>query len=329
MAVRGLILLFLIFTISYLSVAAQDDDPIRLDTSIVRLNVGVVDKRGRPITDLSQSSFEIYEDGVKQQISKFEPSDAPFSVVIMLDMSGSTLGFRQVLKQSAFRFIDALSPTDRVAVIEFYDKINLRNDFTSDRGTIAHSIDAANGRGKTQLYKALDFALDKLEKEKSRRKAIIVLTDGVDTAVKDQDRAILEKVSDDTVLTTLKPDTNEILNRVLGRSDAQGVTIYPLALPTGDPDKLADPTNRQIAMFRAARTRLQIVADRTGGQLNTINRLEEMGRLYAQVAADLRTLYTIEYQPVNDKRDGKWRSIRIDVRNPELISRTRQGYFAK
>lgn len=323
------LLLFTILTASFFGVDAQDDDPIRVDSSIVRLNVGVVDKRGRPITDLTQGSFEIYEDGVKQQISRFEPSAAPFSVVIMLDMSGSTLGFRQVLKQSAFRFIDALSPSDRVAVVEFYDKINLRNDFTTDRGTIAHSIEASNGRGKTQLYKALDFALEKLGKEKSRRKAIIVLTDGVDTAIKDQDRSLLEKVSDQDVLTTLKPETNEIVNRVLNRSDAQGVTIYPLALPTGDPDKLADPTNRQIAMFRAARARLQIVADRTGGQLNTINRLEEMGRLYAQVAADLRTLYTIEYQPENTKRDGKWRAIRINVATPDLISRTRQGYFAK
>lgn len=82
-------------------------------------------------------------------------------------------------------------------------------------------------------------------------------------------------------------------------------------------------------MFKAARSRLQIVADRTGGTLSTINRLEEMGRLYAQVAADLRTLYTIEYQSTNDKRDGKWRAIKIDVKNPELISRTRQGYFAR
>ena len=119
---------------------------------------------------------------------RFEPSEAPFSVVIMLDMSGSTLGFRQVIRQSAFRFVDALSPNDRVAVVEFYDKINLRNDFTVDRGTIANSIDVANGRGKTYLYKALEFALDKLSKEKSRRKAIIVLTDGVDSTVRDKDR---------------------------------------------------------------------------------------------------------------------------------------------
>lgn len=329
MAVIRPLSFLLVIVVLAVSITAQDDDPIRVDSSIVRLNVGVADGRGRPITNLDRSKFEIFEDGVKQQILRFEPTEAPFSVVIMLDMSGSTLGFRQVIKQSAVRFIDALGPNDRVAVIEFYDKINLRNDFTTDRGTIANSIAVANGRGKTHLYKALDFALDKLSKEKSRRKAIIVLTDGIDSLVKDQDRDLLAPLSDDQILSAIKPEANETLNRVLNRSDAQGVTIYPLALPTGNPDKLADPTQRQIAMFRAARTRLQLVADRSGGTLNTINRLEEMGRLYALVAADLRTLYTIEYQPANDKRDGKWRSIRIDVKTPELISKTRQGYFAR
>ncbi|MEO7659892.1 MAG: VWA domain-containing protein [Pyrinomonadaceae bacterium] len=311
------------------SAAAQDDDPIRVDSSLIRLNVGVVDQKGRPITDLDRSNFEVFEDGVKQEISRLEPSSAPFSVVIILDMSGSTLGFRQVIKQAAFRFVDALSPNDRVAVIEFYDKVNVRNDFTTDRSVIANSIEVANGRGKTQLFKALDIALDKLSKEKSLRKAIIVLTDGVDTAVRDQDRLVLEPLSEEMVPLAIKPETSETLTRILARSDAQGVTIYPLALPTGDPGKLADPTPRQVAMFQAARTRLQIVADRTGGTLNTINRLEEMNRLYAQVAADLKTLYTIEYQSTNDKRDGKWRTIKIDVKNPDLISRTRQGYFAK
>ncbi len=311
------------------AIGQGDDDPIKVDSSIVRLNVGVVDQRGRPVTSLNQSNFEIFEDNVKQDITRFEPTEAPFSVVLMLDMSGSTLSFRPVIKQSAMRFLDALSPDDRVAVVEFYDKINLRNDFTSDRKIILNSIQVSNGRGKTDLYDALNFSLDKLAKEKSRRKAIIVLTDGVDSTIRDKDRDALAKFTDDQVPTALKPEASDILSNFLNRADAQGVTVYPLALPTGDPDKLADPTPRQIAMFKAARARLQIVADRTGGRLNAINHLEEMGRLYAEVAADLRTLYTVEYTPTNAKRDGKWRAIRIDVRSPDLISRTRQGYFAK
>jgi Ca-activated chloride channel family protein len=320
----------ILFLISgFLTVSAQDDEVIKVDSSIVRLNIGVVDGRGRPITSLNKENFTVYENGVKQDISRFEPTVAPFSVVMLLDMSGSTLGFRQTIRQSAFRFIDALAPEDRVAVVEFYDKVNLRNDFTTNRKIIANSINVANGQGKTQLYEAINFALDKLAKEAARRKAIIVLTDGVDSNVQNNDRKFLEKVKESDIPTAIKPETSDILNRTLNKSDAQGVTIYPLALPTGDPFKLADPTPVQIAMFSAARNRLQILAERTGGTLNTINRLDEMGRLYAAVAADLRTLYTVEYQPTNSKRDGKWREIKIEVSNPELISRTRQGYFAK
>jgi VWFA-related protein len=321
--------LFLILLFGFFTVSAQDDDIIKVDSSIVRLNVGVVDNRGRPITSLTKESFTVYEDGVKQDIARFEPTVAPFSAVLILDMSGSTLGFRQTIQQSALRFIDALAPDDRVAVIEFYDKVNLRNDFTTDRRVIVNSIGAANGRGKTQLYKALDFALEKLGKEGKRRKAIIVLTDGVDTSLQNTDRDFLAKFKESEISNAIKPETNDALNRILNRSDAQGVTVYPLALPTGDPRKLAEPTPIQIAMFSAARSRLQILADRTGGTLNAINRLEDMGRLYAAVAADMRALYTVEYQPTNTKRDGKWREIKIEVNNPELISKTRQGYFAK
>lgn len=321
-------ILFLFLILGVATAYGQDDDIIKVDSSIVRLNVGVVDSKGNPIISLRREDFSVYEDDVKQPISSFAPTVAPFSVVMILDMSGSTLGFRETIRQSAFRFIDALAPEDRVAVIEFYDKVNLRNDFTTNRKVIANSIVASNGRGKTQLYKALEMSLQKLSTEGKRRKAIIVLTDGVDTALREKDRDFLINASEITS-TTLKPETNETLNKVLNQADAQGVTIYPLALPTGDPSKLADPTPIQVAMYQAARERLKILANRSGGTLNTINRLEEMGRLYAAVAADLRALYTVEYQPVNNNKDGKWRKIKIEVNNPELIAKTREGYFAR
>ena len=327
---RTIFLLPLLFFAAFSFVAAQqDDDTVKIDTSIVRLNVGVVDQRGRPVTNLDRSSFRLYEDGVRQDIIRFEPSTAPFSVVLILDMSGSTLPMRQVMKMSAFRFLDALAPDDRIAVVEFYDKINLRNDFTTDRATVAHSIDVSNGRGKTQFYRALDFALDKLNREGNRRKAVIVLSDGVDTAAQDADRDILAKVPDAQVATAIVPEKNELLTKVLRKADLLGVTIYPLALPTGDPARLVDPTPRQVAMYQASRARLQLVADRTGGTLHAINHLEDMGNLYATVAADIRTLYTIEYQPQNETHDGKWRTISIKTENPNFIPRTRPGYFAR
>ena len=322
------ILMILLLSLAAIG-AAQDDDPVRVDSAIVRVNVGVVDDRGRSITTLDRSNFTVYEDGVKQDISRFETSSAPFSVVMMLDMSGSTKSFRQNIQMAATRFLDALGPEDRLAVIEFYSKVNVLNDFTKDRRVAFHSIAVANGSGDTDLYKGLLLALDKLAAEKSRRKAIVVLTDGIDTDAQDADRKLLLSLRDDEIPSAIKPESNDALRRVLDRADAHGVTIYPLALPTGDPARLADPTPRQIAMYAAARTRLKMVADRTGGTLNSIRRLEDMGTLYALVAADLRTLYTIEYQPLNDKRDGKWRSIKVDIDRTDLIPRARQGYFAR
>jgi Ca-activated chloride channel homolog len=322
-------LLSLIILSGVVSTAAQDDPPIKIDTSIVRLNVGVVDQRGRAITSLNKDDFAVYEDGVQQPISRFEPTVAPFSVVMLLDMSGSTLGFRDTIRAAAFRFVDALAPEDRIAVIEFYDKVNLRNDFTTNRKIVANSINVSNGRGKTHLYKALDLALERLAREGNRRKAIIVLTDGVDTLLQNRDRDLLDKVSDANIPNAIRAESNEALNRVLNQADRQGVTIYPIALPTGDPSKLADPTPTQIAMFQAARERLQILAERTGGTFNVINRIEEMMRIYPTVAADLRALYTVEYQPLNDTRDGKFRTIKIEVTNPNLIARTKQGYVAR
>ena len=324
---RSLAVLICLF--AAVAASAQVDDPVNVDTSIVRVNIGVVDPRGRPITSLSRPNFSVFEDGVKQDISHFELASAPFSVVMMLDMSGSTKSFRQNIALSAARFLDALAPEDRVAVIEFYSKVNVLNEFTTDRGRILHSIQVANGSGDTNLYKGLELALEKLAREGNRRKAIVVLTDGVDTRAKDRDREILSKLNGQDILTALKPETNPVLASLLDRADRLGVTIYPLALPTGDPAKLADPTPAQVAMYSAARSRLQLVADRTGGTLNAITRLDEMGRLYATIAADLRTLYTIEYQPANLNKDGKWRVIRVEVSEPSLIARSRQGYFAK
>jgi VWFA-related protein len=321
--------LFFLLILLSLTAFAQIDDPVNVDTAIVRVNIGVVNKRGQSITSLDRSNFKVFEDGVKQEISHFELSTAPFSVVMMLDMSGSTKSFRQNIALSAARFLDALAPEDRVSVIEFYSKVNVLNDFTTDRRIVLHSISAANGSGDTNLYKGIEIALERLAKEGNRRKAIVVLTDGVDTKAKNQDRDLLSKLIGSDLLAAIKPEQNEALNKILDRSDKLGVTIYPLALPTGDPAKLADPTPLQVAMYSAARSRLKLVADRTGGTLNSITRLDEMGRLYALIAADLRTLYTLEYQPANPKRDGKWRTIRVEVSEPELIARSRQGYFAR
>jgi len=312
--------------------AQEPDDVVRTETTLVQLNVGVVDARGRAVTSLSRNDFTVYEDGVKQQILHFEPTDAPFSLVLLLDTSGSTVNFRQQFKAAAWRFLDALSPQDRVAVVQFNAKVKGLSGFSTDRKKTAYAIQIADGAGETHLYDALKYALNELDKEGSqRRKAIVVMTDGLDTLLRNSDRPLLANVKTDAqAIAAIDAKANSTLNSVLSAADRQGVSIFPLALPSGDPKRLPLPDPVITGIYSAARVRLQSLADRTGGRLNDIQRLDQMARLYAEVAAELRTLYTVAYQPGGDRaRRGKWHDIKIEVDQPELIVRTRPGYFAR
>src|SRR6266576_2302846 len=142
------------------SARAQDDETIRTETSVVQLNVGVVDRQGRTVTSLSRNDFVVYEDGIKQSIQHFDPADTPFSLVLLLDMSGSTVNFRQQLKLASTRFLDALAPDDRVAVIQFNAKVKSLSGFSTDRNKTAYAINnLAEGAGETYFYTALKYAL--------------------------------------------------------------------------------------------------------------------------------------------------------------------------
>jgi Ca-activated chloride channel homolog len=324
---------FCIFAAWMPLVAQVPDDIVRTETSLVQLHVGVVDRQGRAITSLSPNDFAIYEDGVRRPIVHFEPTNAPFSLVLLLDMSGSTVSFRQQLTQAALRFLDALSPEDRVSVIQFNGKgTKSLIGFSNNYKDIAYAITIAEGKGDTHFYDALNFGLKQLSKEGKRRKAIVVMTDGLDTELRKVDRAAAaaKPETNEAAIGAIKPDASPQLTAVLNDADRQGVTVFPLALPSGDAKRLPFPNPVQVAIYTAARTRLQTLANRTGGRLNEIRSLDQLARLYAEVAADLRSLYSIAYQPPTERlHDGRWREIRIDVTHPELIARTKPGYFAR
>lgn len=344
---RGILILLALFWSGafaaqlYAQNGRDDDEVIRVASDLVQLNVGVADRRGRAITDLNANDFVVYEDDVRQKITSFETANAPFSLVLLLDLSSSTGSFRPTLKLAALRFIDALAPEDRVSIISFSDKARVLTDFTSDRRKIGEAIEIAEGRGKTYLYDSLRFSLTRLAREGKRRKAVVVLTDGIDTTLRAYDgSAAKNATTNEAAIAAVKPETNALFASVLNAADRQGVTIYPLSLPSGDPKKLLALTPSQAAIYASARTRLVSLANRSGGRLHEIKRLENMGTLYAEVAADLRTLYTISYQPIaktpaaqnnNVERDQnglRWRPIRIEVTRPDTIARTRQGYYA-
>ncbi|HSB26587.1 MAG TPA: VWA domain-containing protein [Pyrinomonadaceae bacterium] len=324
-------ILALIVVVAALPAHAQDpDDVITTDTSLVQLNIGVVDRQGRAVTSLTKGDFTVYEDGVKQTIQRFEPVEAPFSLALLLDVSGSTINFRQQLKLASQRFLDALAPDDRVAVIQFDAKVKQLAAFGTDRKKTAYAIDLASGQGETHFYEALRYALRELDKEGKRRKAIVVLTDGLDTLMRNEDRRTLSKAqTNEEALEMIKPQASQALNQILSIADRQGVSIFPLALPSGDPKRLPLPDPNIIGIYAAARLRLQALADRTGGRLNEIIRLEQMALLYREVAASLRTLYTVSYQAPSERPRGKWHEIKIEVVHSDLTARTKPGYYGR
>jgi VWFA-related protein len=327
--------LLVLFLLSASVLNAQDpDDVIKTDTALVQLNIGVVDKQGRAITTLKRTDFTVFEDGVKQDIQLFQPADTPFSLVLLLDMSGSTINFRQQLKLATQRFLDALAPDDRVAVVQFDSKVKMLADFGVDRRKSAFAIELANGKGETHLYEALRFAMKELDREGNRevkrRKAIVVLTDGIDTHLRKTDRQSASNAeTNEEAIASIKPEAHPELTAVLSTADRLGVTIFPLALPTGDPQKLPIITPNMIAQYASARARLRVLADRTGGRLNEITKLQYMAELYREVAASLRTLYTVTYQSNGDRTRGKWHEIRVDVPYADLTARTKTGYIAR
>src|SRR4030095_8939903 len=214
----------------------------------------------------------------------------------------------------------------------FNEKVKLLTGFTTDREKTGYAIDKrADGAGETHLYDALRYALTELDKEgKQRRKAIVVMTDGLDTQLRNADRPLLAKAQNDQdAIAAIDPKASNALNAVLAAADRQGVSIFPLALPSGDPKRLPLPDPVINGIYYDATARLQILGDPTARRLNEIHQLHEMARVYAEVAADLRTLYTVGYQPPGERRrDGKWREVRVELTYPQLIARTRPGYYA-
>src|SRR4029078_4525436 len=185
------------------------------------------------------------------------------------------INFRQQLKLASQRFLDALAPEDRVAVVQFDKDVKSLTGFSTDRMKTYYAIEIANGKGETHFYDALKYALKELEREgPRRRKAIVVLTDGLDTQLRNADRSSLAQVqTNEEALATIHPESSADLNYVLASADRQGVTIYPLALPSGDPKRLPIETPNIVGIYAAARARLQSLADCTGGGCRAVSHI--------------------------------------------------------
>jgi VWFA-related protein len=299
--------------------AQESIETIRVETELVDLNVSVFGRAAqRAIGELQQKDFLIYENGAPQEIAFFAPAATPFDLVLLLDLSGSTVDKLDLVRKSARRFVEAARPTDRIGIVTFTNDPTIVSPLTFDRAELLARIKKIKKpEGGTKFWDALRFVMERMFERKTveqRRSAIVVMTDGVDNALPD--------VPGDGSTT----DYRQLLNAVR-ESDA---IVLPIYLDT-EAEMIRDRRWFGIeSTFAIARQQLAQLATESGSILYRARRVEDLNGVYEQVIRDLGMVYSIGYNPTNKQRDGSWRAVSVKLANrPELAARTRRGYFAR
>ena len=330
----GLLLTSVLCALAQTEKAPPEPAAIKLETNLVNLNVKVTDIGGRPLVNLKREDFVIYENGEAQEVTFFEPVTAPINLFLLLDLSGSTQDKRKILMQAAKKFIDALGTDDRVAVAAFTRKFYLLSEFTADHKLLKKRIEKAKDiHGGTAYYDAMWETLDTLRDMRDTRKAIVVLTDGVDNTLYHRD-------------SSNHYDTNHTFDELLARVEEEDATIYPIYLNT----LTESGASGILARFRAfglggnsgervssaaarrheiARAQLQAIAEATAGTLFKAEREEDLDGVYKQVAAELHQFYSLAYTPKHDMKKGESRKISVKVNRDGAKIKTRRGYTVK
>jgi VWFA-related protein len=292
----------------------SEGDVVRVDTELVTLNVSVVDRgTNRGLKGLAQGDFKLFEDNAQQQLAHFESANAPFNLILLIDLSTSTQEKIGLVREAALRFVNAARPADRIGIITFANQFVIVSPPTTDREDLRERINAIQQpKGSTKLYDALAFAMDEATKnaKDSRRNAIILMSDGLDST--------LPNVSGEGS----KISYDEVLSQV---REFDGV-LYTLWLDTTyEPLSIHDI---QDETFDLAYDRMKEMADAGGGIFYEVEKLEDLADAYERVVADLGTVYSLSYRPTNKGRDGKWRAIRVAVARPNAVARGKRGYYA-
>jgi Ca-activated chloride channel family protein len=339
----------------------EDNEPIRVDTQLVDVPLVVTDKSGKPVLNLKQNNFTIYEDGKKQDIAEFAATNAPFEVALLLDTSGSTRSDLTLIQRAAANFIASLRTGDKVSVISYktergatqaYAASEVLNSLTDDREklrTVLESVKTSNG---TPYYDSLlqiaEKVFDKPAKDDFRgRRALVALTDGVDSvsaAEFDEVKEELERAG--ITCYFIQVNTREFFEEnLLGDcqsairfSTAQIRRYYRVYYPRSNVEKtfnfcgLGDFERLAISkgLYELADKQMNDLARASGGRVFPVADLSEARNAFKAVAEEIGTKYSLGYYSSNEKRDGTYRKIKIEVKNVPAGAqiRAREGYTA-
>jgi Ca-activated chloride channel family protein len=369
--------LFVLITLVFASVLAggqvvpnEKDTVVKVETQLVEVPVVITDKTGKPILNLKQNNFTVYEDGKQQEILDFSATSAPFEVALVLDTSGSTRADLQLIQRAAESFVASLRPGDRVAIIAYNMAprdpaipltpresavpavSEILTNLTSSRTALSEALQRVSTSNGTPYYDSLVQVADKVfaaapEEEFRGRRALVALTDGVDsTSIADFDEARQKLERDGVISFFIKVDTRPYFeDRILGdcytamRFSTAQIRRYYRSFGaranmerTDDFCKLGDFERLAVSktLYEIANNEMNTLAKTSGGRVFEVADLSEARSAFKNVADEIGTKYSLGYYSSNEKRDGTYRKIRVEVKGVPAgtVVRAREGYTA-
>lgn len=278
---------------------AHPGSMIRMNVDMVLVPVTVTDPMNRLVTGLEKTDFKIYENNGQQAIKSFASEDAPVSIGIIFDLSGSMTSKLVRAKESILQFIKTANPQDEFFVIGFNDRPELIEDFTSSVDDIEARLATVKSGHRTALLDAIYYGVAKMREARHERKALLVVSDGGDNR---------SRYTEGEVKSLVRESDTEIFS----------MGIFDPYAPT--PEERMGP---QL---------LQDLSTATGGRMFRVDDIDELSDIAEKISNELRNQYVIGYRPTGLQRNGKWRKVRVKVNPPPglppLTVYARSGYYA-
>lgn len=339
----------------------NEDEVIEVDTQFVEVPIVVTDKGGKPILNLKQNNFVIYEDGKKQEVTDFLTTAAPFEVALLLDTSGSARSDLALIQRAAENFIASLRPGDRVAIISFktivennraFAEPEILSNLTGDRIKLKDALAQVKTSNGTPYYDALLQIAEKVFKDKPKtefqgRRALVALTDGVDSSSISDFSEAAEKFSESGIVSYfIQVNTRDFFEENL-LGDCQGAMRFSGAQirryykifygkskgeRVSDFCQLGDFERLDISkrLYGLADMEMNSMAKNSGGKVFPAADLSEARSAFKKVADEIGTKYSLGYYPSNEKRDGTYRKIKVELKGVPAGAtiQSREGYTA-
>jgi Ca-activated chloride channel family protein len=268
----------------------------RVGTDLVLLNVSVFDPNYKVIKGLPKSAFTVYEDGVKQDLTVFRQEDVPVSMGLIVDNSASMRDKKDRVVSAALAMIKASNPDDEVFVVNFNDEPELTQDFTGDIGVLEKSLRGIQTRGETAMRDAVLLGIQHLHSRAKRdKRVLVVITDGEDNSSIASQQRLIESAHQNNAI------------------------VYAIGLLGGEQSESA----------ARARRRLEELTNATGGRAWFPTDVSEIAQITPEIAHEIRNQYVVGYTPSDLTKNGKFRSVTVEVNVPGAIVRTRSGYYAR